>query len=405
MEPVEKVHLLLVDDLVENLIALEALIKRNDVIIHKATSGIQGLELMLEHDFALALVDVRMPGMNGFELAELMRGTEKTKHIPIVFVSAGGKELNYAFKGYESGAVDFLHKPLDVHAVRSKVNVFIQLHCQKREMRQQLEALQRSKAEQEQLLKELRKTQDELEEAIRVRDNFMSIASHELKTPLSSLKLQTQMRARHVERGNDDAFSIPKVRKMVETDAHLIDNIVNLIDDMLDVTRIRGGKLSMQPVRFDLAELTKTVVERFHEQLVCANGSYELVLESAAWGIWDIQRIEQVITNLLTNAMRYGAHKPVRIEVRRLPDGVAQLLVQDNGIGIAKANQDRIFRVFERANNDNTAGGLGLGLYIVGQIVDGHGGRIRVESDEGAGATFIVELPEIPAQTGVARLS
>lgn len=322
-----------------------------------------------------------------------------------MFVSAGGKELNYAFKGYESGAVDFLHKPLDVHAVRSKVNVFIQLHCQKREMRQQLEALQRSKAEQEQLLKELRKTQDELEEAIRVRDNFMSIASHELKTPLSSLKLQTQMRARHVERGNDDAFSIPKVRKMVETDAHLIDNIVNLIDDMLDVTRIRGGKLSMQPVRFDLAELTKTVVERFHEQLVCANGSYELVLESAAWGIWDIQRIEQVITNLLTNAMRYGAHKPVRIEVRRLPDGVAQLLVQDNGIGIAKANQDRIFRVFERANNDNTAGGLGLGLYIVGQIVDGHGGRIRVESDEGAGATFIVELPEIPAQTGVARLS
>ena len=115
--------LLIVDDLPENLQALAKVIEQDDREIYQASSGDAALALLLEHDFALAILDVMMPDMNGFELAELMRGTEKTRHIPIVFVSAGGKELNYAFKGYETGAVDFLHKPLDIGAVKSKVNV------------------------------------------------------------------------------------------------------------------------------------------------------------------------------------------------------------------------------------------------------------------------------------------
>src|SRR5476651_2910461 len=156
------IKLLIVDDLPENLLALEASIRDDGYSIHQASSGEEALALLLEHEFALAILDVQMPGMNGFELAELMRGTEKTRHIPIVFVSAAGRELNYAFKGYESGAVDFLHKPLDIHAVKSKVNVFVELYRQSKAMKQQVEALEQSRQEQEALLKQLQATQNEI---------------------------------------------------------------------------------------------------------------------------------------------------------------------------------------------------------------------------------------------------
>src|SRR5450830_448859 len=124
--------LLIVDDLPENLRALNALIRESDRSVYQASSGEEALALLLEHDFALAILDVQMPEMDGFELAQLMRGTEKTRHIPIVFVTAAGKEMNFAFQGYESGAVDFLHKPLDINAVQSKVNVFVDLYRQRK---------------------------------------------------------------------------------------------------------------------------------------------------------------------------------------------------------------------------------------------------------------------------------
>src|ERR1051325_497023 len=127
--------LLIVDDLPENLLALDALVRGHGRNVFQARSAEEALSLMLEHEFALAILDVQMPGMDGFELAELMRGTERTRNIPIVFVSAAGRELNYAFKGYETGAVDFMYKPLDPDAVRGKVNVFVTLDQQRREMR------------------------------------------------------------------------------------------------------------------------------------------------------------------------------------------------------------------------------------------------------------------------------
>ena len=145
MSTQELSKVLIVDDLPENLRALEAVIRDGQRLVFQAASGEEALSLMLEHEFALAILDVQMPGMDGFELAELMRGTERTRHIPIVFVSAAGRELNYAFKGYEQGAVDFLYKPLDPDAVRSKVQVFVTLDQQRREMQRQMAALERSR--------------------------------------------------------------------------------------------------------------------------------------------------------------------------------------------------------------------------------------------------------------------
>ena len=246
--------LLIVDDLPENLLALEALIKREDRIVYKALCADEALSLLLQHEFAMAILDVQMPGMNGFELAELMRGTEKTKNIPIVFVSAAGRELNYAFKGYESGAVDFLHKPLDIHAVKSKVNVFVELFRQSKAMKQQVEALEQSRREQEALLKRLQSTQLELEQAVRMRDDFMSIVAHEVRTPLNGLILETQLRKMHLARDNAAAFTLDKMQAMVERDERQIKSLIRLIEDMLDVSRIRTGKLSIRPTRFDLSE-------------------------------------------------------------------------------------------------------------------------------------------------------
>ncbi|MBV7554050.1 hybrid sensor histidine kinase/response regulator [Pseudomonas sp. PDM28] len=384
--------LLIVDDLPENLLALEALIKREDRIVYKALSADEALSLLLQHEFAMAILDVQMPGMNGFELAELMRGTEKTKNIPIVFVSAAGREMNYAFKGYESGAVDFLHKPLDIHAVKSKVNVFVDLYRQSKAMKEQVLALEQSRREQEALLKQLQNTQLELEQAVRMRDDFMSIVAHEVRTPLNGLILETQLRKMHLARDNAAAFTLDKMHAMVDRDERQIKSLIRLIEDMLDVSRIRTGKLSIRPTRFDLSTLVRDLLHNFSRQIDAAETSVTLDAEQPVIGNWDEFRIEQVISNLLTNALRYGAKSPVSVKVYS-EGGLALVDVRDQGIGISEENQKRIFQQFERVSARQAVAGLGLGLFISEQIVTAHGGTITVQSRIGEGALFRVCLP------------
>lgn len=384
--------LLIVDDLADNLLALEALIAGPARQVFKAYSAEEALALLLDHEFALAILDVQMPGMDGFELAELMRGTERTKDIPIVFVSAAGRERNYAFKGYEHGAVDFLHKPLDTHAVRTKVSVFVDLYRQRKALSIQLQELERSRQEQEALLEELRSTQRELQRSVTMRDEFMSIVSHELRTPLNGLILETQLRKLQLSKGNAEAFTMEKVQAMNARDERQIMNLIRLIEDMLDISRIRTGKLSIRPARFDLAQLVRNVVESFASQFALSQCSISLEADQPVIGCWDEFRIEQVINNLLTNAMRYGRGKPVHISVRAEQQS-ACVAVRDHGIGISAEDQQRIFLQFERASNNAVVSGLGLGLYISEQIVRSHGGNIHLQSELGQGSCFEVWLP------------
>ncbi|MHA3738789.1 hybrid sensor histidine kinase/response regulator [Pseudomonas sp. Eth.TT006] len=384
--------LLIVDDLPENLLALEALIKREDRTVYKALSADEALSLLLQHEFAMAILDVQMPGMNGFELAELMRGTEKTKNIPIIFVSAAGRELNYAFKGYESGAVDFLHKPLDIHAVKSKVNVFVDLYRHSVAMKQQVEALEQARREQEALLQQLQSTQSELEQAVRMRDDFMSIVAHEVRTPLNGLILETQLRKMHLARDNAAAFTLDKMHAMVDRDERQIKSLIRLIEDMLDVSRIRTGKLSIRPNRFDLTQLVSNLLQNFAPQFEAAETALSFTAPEPVEGCWDEFRIEQVVSNLLTNALRYGGRSPIQVRVYRDGDE-ARVEVQDHGIGISEENQKRIFQQFERVSAKTVVAGLGLGLFISEQIVAAHGGSIAVESQINEGALFRVCLP------------
>ncbi|WP_394781952.1 ATP-binding protein [Undibacterium sp.] len=384
--------LLIVDDLPENLRALNAIIRQEDRTIYQADSGEAALSLLLEHEFALAILDVQMPGMDGFQLAELMRGTERTRNIPIVFVSAAGKELNYAFKGYETGAVDFLHKPLDVNAVKSKVNVFVALHQQRNETRRQLAALEKSRQEQDLLMQELNATQEQLKHSLRLRDDFMSLVAHELRTPLNTLLLEAQVRQMSLDKGNTAFFNPEQLQKMVARDTRQIKSMVRLIEDMLDVSRIRSGKLSIRPADTELSSLLERIVSDLASQAAAAGSSITLKSEQQISGTWDGFRIEQMVVNLLTNALRYGAKKPVEVNLRAGTDAVT-IQVRDYGTGISEENQRRIFAPFERAVDNDTSGGLGLGLYITRQLAEAHGGSISVESRHGEGALFSITLP------------
>lgn len=232
---------------------------------------------------------------------------------------------------------------------------------------------------------------DELREAIRSRDEFLSIASHELRTPLTGLQLRLQLLSRELKELGDSAAG--KLADSVMLCQKQGARIGDLIDELLDLTRIRLGKLSLQKEMTDLSELAREALERLRMEV---GGVPRISFYSTgkARGLWDRSRIEQVLMNLLTNAVKYGEGKPIEVNVREAPETREVLLqVRDQGMGIAPEMQGRIFERFERAVGPSKISGLGLGLYITRQIVEGHGGRIGVESEPGKGSTFTVTLP------------
>lgn len=384
MQAEHKTKLLLVDDLPENLQVLTKIIEQDDRVIYQARSGEAALSLLLEHEFALAILDVMMPNMNGFELAELMRGTDRTRDIPIIFVSACGKELNYAFRGYESGAVDFLHKPLNIAAVQSKVNVFVSLHQQRYELERQVSALEKTRHT-------LDQTRLELQQALEMRDDFISIVAHELRTPLNTLHLEIQLRKMLLNKGSMDAFDAAGLKSMVARDDRQIQSMNRLINDMIDVSRIQNGELSIESDKVDLHKLLERVVSDLSQQAKAAGCDINLSIKRHVNGHWDEIRIEQIIINLLTNAFRHCAGKPVEVSLDVDQNDVT-IEVQDQGMGIAYEDQPRIFEKFERGPTERDRDGLGMGLYIARQLAEAQQGTLNVESSPGEGARFILKL-------------
>ena len=220
----------------------------------------------------------------------------------------------------------------------------------------------------------------------------MSIVSHEVRTPLNGLILETQLRKMHLARDNAAAFTMEKMHAMVDRDERQILSLIRLIEDMLDVSRIRTGKLSIRPAEFDLARTVDRLLENFSAQISAAQSSVNFTAEYPVVGQWDEFRIEQVISNLLTNALRYGANKPIDVTVY-IEGNQAVVDVRDQGIGISQENQQRVFQQFERVSASQVAAGLGLGLFISEQIVAAHSGTISVQSELGEGALFRVCLP------------
>lgn len=374
------VPVLLVDDLSANLLALEGLLQRDDLVLLKAQSGEEALELLLQNDVALALLDVQMPGMDGFELAEIMRGSERTRHVPIIFVTAGSSDSQRQFRGYEAGAVDFIAKPIEPHVLRSKANVFIDLYCQRRQIAAQRDELAVSAAA--------------LREADRAKDQFLAVLAHELRNPVAALMSGLDLLNR--QRAPEQAEMI---RGQME---RMLFHLARLVEDLLDVSRISEGKVSLKTGRIALKDVLLSAVEASRHNIDAAGHGLTMEMpEAPVWLEADYTRLAQVVANLLNNAAKYTpAGGEIRLFASADEAGV-EIRVSDNGVGIPADMQARIFEIFTQVENHraHAQGGLGIGLALVRRLVLLHGGSISVASEgQGKGSTFTVRLPIIHGQ-------
>ncbi|WP_294332863.1 hybrid sensor histidine kinase/response regulator [uncultured Sphingomonas sp.] len=374
MSAPDPVKFLLVDDLDENLLALEALLRRDGLECLKARSGDEALELLLVHDVALALLDVQMPGMDGFELAEFLRGNERTRHVPIIFLTAGSADARRRFRGYEAGAVDFLQKPVDAGVLWSKSNVFFELYEQRRQIIAQRDELER-------LTKNLQL-------ADRRKNAFLGMVGHELRNPIMAFGAGL-----HLLRRRPEGEAAEQVRGQMERQ---VGHMTRLIEDLLDVARIDQGKIVLRAERMNLADAVALAVELSRPQIDGQGHALTVNLpEAPIWIHADQARIAQVVSNLLSNAAKYtppgGA---IRVIVRR--EGAwAAIEVADTGLGIPAEMQAQVFELFAQVDRgEGQPEGLGIGLALVRQLVTLHGGGIELkESAVGRGSTFLVLLP------------
>lgn len=366
-EPPLPVKCLLVDDRDENLLALSALLAGNEVELLTARSGTEALELLLAHDVALALLDVQMPEMDGFELAELMRGSERTRAVPIIFVTAGDHDRHRVFRGYDSGAVDFLHKPIEPRVLKNKAEVFFQLHRTRQRLAVQLA---------------------ERTETLRFNETFSAVLGHDLRGPLSAMMMSAMVLGKRAE---TDAARAAAAR-IVSSGKRMS----RMIDDMFDLARARlGGGIPVHPEPGDLASILGHVVD---EQRA-ANPDARIEWQSAGdpSGRWDDGRLAQVAQNLIGNAIRHGkAGEPVAVALDAEAPRQVSWWVQNAGT-IDADLLPVIFEPFRKGERHGKSGeGLGIGLYIVSQIVRAHGGTIGVESASGQ-TRFTVRLPRANA--------
>lgn len=523
----DKIDILIVDDRKENLISLAAILDRPEYRLVSVESGDEALKQLLHRDFALILLDVQMPSMDGFETASYIKKRERSRHIPIIFVTALTPEKPFLFRGYSAGAVDYITKPFDPTILSSKVAIFADLFQKNRQLarqaalvkenerlererelaRHELLSLRRErsasekyrdlvdgisdgivwtadlnsmklsfisrtaeaifhqpvngegrvKAFEETLLASpalsaqrkrwinnlkrgrpagrdftfeheafpstgdstwlktsirlaetepgsyelrglsvditrLKQAEDAAVSAIAVRDQFLSIASHELKTPLTPLCLQLGILKKMIEGGSSPEQISEKLPLFVGRLFRLTDRLTHLVNELLDVARINNGKLLLEKSEVDLSSVVREICDRFSSDSSRSKSELILSLEPGVVGHWDKLRIEQVISNLLTNATKYGEGRPVEIS-SFLENGAAVIRVRDHGIGIAKEDQARIFQLYERAVSASHFGGLGLGLYIVRQIVEAHGGEVSLQSELFQGSAFSVRIP------------
>jgi signal transduction histidine kinase len=405
MSAEKKIDILLVDDQEDGLLSLKSTLAPLGEELTLARNGKEALRLLLQKDFALILLDVVMPGMDGFETAQLIRARERSRTTPIIFLTAlNGGDLP-ELRAYTVGAVDFVLKPYEPEILRSKVSVFIQLahqteralrheqalrESQQREYRRQLEEALR-KAEMERALHRA----DELQSAVRARDEFMSVASHELKTLITSLTLNLQgTRARlGKKKDREPDADIAAVSERLGRLDQGVGRLNALVSELLDLSRLRTGQqLKAELEEVNLAEVIREVVARFQEELGRQGCELKTTLDPEAIGLWNASRLDQVVSNILSNALKYAPGKPIEVSVSRQGDE-AELSIRDHGTGIPEEQQGRIFERFTRIEDAKKVRGLGLGLWIVREIVTGMGGTINVKSSQGQGSDFIVRLP------------
>ena len=404
----DRVSILLVDDRPENLLALEAILEPLSQVLVRAGSGPEALRQVLATDFAVMLLDVQMPGMNGFEVAEIIKSRERSRTIPIIFLSAISKEDAYVFKGYSMGAVDYVFKPFNPDVLRSKVAVFVDLFLKQRELQRQgellrdsqkrelelehrtslLEAEARSAAKLSQMNEELHRRQIALEQAMGARNRFYASMSHELRTPINAVIGYSTIMLDNIYGPLN-----PKQKEGLQRSLKAARHLLELVNDVLDLSKIEAGKieLSLQPVMFPslIEDLFVTVRPLADEY----GSSLSLVMEGKSFNIVsDPRRVRQILLNLLSNAIKFGEGKPIRVKCTQCMDKSAEIEVIDEGVGIAQDDIARIFEEFVQVSESKQPG-TGLGLPISRRLALLLDGSLTVCSKPGEGSTFRLTLP------------
>ncbi len=337
----------------------------------EAATGADGLRLAHEAPAAIVL-DVRLPDMSGYEVCRQLKATPDTQSIPVLLTSAAHTRSEHRVEGLDAGADAFLIQPFDASELSATVRALLRIRRAERDAQRLAE---------------------ELGDAVKVRDEFLSIASHELKTPLTSLQLQLDGLERLLRA--QAAAPSERLGRKVEIARRQTERLTVLVDDLLDVSRITQGHFSMELEDVELDAIAREVVERFSDEAVRARCELTLRAQRPVRIRADALRLDQVLTNLVSNALKYGAGAPIDVEVSAA-QAKAQIAVRDRGIGIDPADRERIFGRFERAVSVNHFGGLGLGLFISKQIVEAHGGTICAQPGAERGSEFIVTLPSVP---------
>lgn len=365
--------ILIVDDTPENLISLRKVLEKHNFEVDTAASGEEALKKVLKNSYVLIILDVQMPGMDGFEVAEAISGYSKAKETAIIFLSAANTEFKFIAKGYSSGGLDYITKPVDMNILLLKVKTFYRIYDQNRKLNEM----------QNSLLAEI----ETRKEAERKKDEFISIASHELKTPLTSVKGYVQLLERSVNKGDKET-----VRRHLGKALAQLEKLNLLIADLLDISKIESGKIKFNMQDFSVDLLIDNLIEVMHQ----SNPDFKINRRGLAnrdvFG--DELRLEQVIINFLTNAIKYSPGTSEIDLTVNIKDDQLYLAVKDYGIGMSPEQQQNVFEKFYRVEETSQRfPGLGIGLYISSEIITRHGGQVGLKSECGKGSEFYFIIP------------
>ncbi|MEO5971060.1 MAG: response regulator [Bdellovibrionia bacterium] len=384
--PYDKVNILLVDDQPRNLLALESILGDLNQNLVKVSSGKEALRCLLRQDFALIVLDVQMPIMDGLETAEFIRNREKTRNLPIIFLTAEELNKTQMLKGYVIGAVDYLNKPVLPEILKAKVSVFVELHKKTIVVKRQAQLLESQRTDLENAMAQVRRESQ-------FKSEFLANMSHEIRTPINGVIGMTDLII--------DTPLNTEQRSYADHLKRSAEMLLTLINDILDVSKVEAGKLDLENVAFDLSQVLSDIEKTMAlpAQKKGIRLLFEMPADPLSWVKGDPSRLRQILTNLLSNSIKFTATGQVVLRTSKISEATdhseIKFEVIDTGIGIPEETLKRMFQAFSQADSTTTRkyGGTGLGLYICKKLSDLMGGKIGVESRMGKGSTFWLTLP------------